>query len=149
MISRRALTLTLACSLAFTTADAGKKFKQGSKTKIVTGFAIAAGLTALAKGYFSGRGSALADSEKTFAAGIGILTGVGCALFEHYMQKTVPHGNTLLPLIAFCSWHSERELRDQALNYSALSGSGNWNAARKASWASYLIYYGARYADDD
>ena len=149
MISRKALALVFACSLTFTTAHAGKEFKQGSKTKIVTGFAIAAGLAALAKGYFGRRGSSLADAESTVAAGIGILTGLGCAVVEHYSQKTIPHGTTLLPLIAFCSWNGERVMRQQIFDDAALSGSSNWNSGRKASWISYLVYYGARYADSN
>lgn len=138
MIARLCITLTLASALCTTaTLEAKREFNPGTKTKLVAGLAITAGLAGLVHG-ISNR------SHKVFASSIGILTGLGCAALEHYTQTMISN-DKLMPFIMASSWTAEKSVRFQA--YADVGITEPAIESRKASWASYLVYHVARYAD--
>lgn len=138
MIARLCVTLIFANALCTTAAlEAKREFNPGTKTKLVAGLAITAGLAGLVQG-ISNR------SDKVFAGGVGILTGLGCAALEHYTQTMISN-DKLMPFIMASSWTAERYARFQACADVGITPPGN--ESRKASWASYLVYHAARYAD--
>jgi hypothetical protein len=141
MISRIALTLTLASSLAATAAETGEKCPLGYNTKLVAGLAAASGFAAIAYGTQSGHPEAT-------AIGIGALTGFGCAALEHYTQHYVAN-NKLTPWIMATSWTAERSMRTAIMADMSLYTPNNVTISRLTSWASYALYRAARNIDNN
>ena len=142
MISRIALTLALASSVAITAAqEKTEKCPLGQNTKVVAGLAAVGGLAAVAYGSYSLQNQAT-------VAGIGVLTGLGCAALEQYTQYYLAN-NKLMPFVVASSWVAERNMRGQTIFDMGVYTTDNSRLSRQVSWASYLVYLAARYTDGD
>lgn len=140
MISRLFITLALASSLCLI-AVPETPLVDHEESKIYKTTAALLLTAASATAAYVG----ITDNNPTLTScGFGLLTGLGCALFERQCEN---HGIVLL------SWSGEGIIREESIkNFSDLSQEATGKAlggARVGSWVAYLSYYAAVAADKE
>ena len=134
MISRLLITLILTSSLCITAApEIQPAYNAESNAHAFTGLTLTASLIAIGIG-------AQYNNPGITGCGFGLLTGLGCALFERQCRQDG---------IVILSWAGEGIIREETIEHILELDKRANGAARVGSWLAYLGYYAAAIADKE
>ena len=138
MISRLFITLALISSLSCAAAQEAQpkdsaKPRQKAYTKHFSKVVLTASVVATCLGLHKGH-------PGLTGCGFGLLTGLGCALFERQCRQDG---------IVILSWAGEGIIREETIEHILELDKRANGAARVGSWLAYLGYYAAAIADKE